>query len=318
MNNTLFQFLTNSKSIIAIATALSLSGCLEESESNQLHKESDLKIQTYLENNNIEATQSDNGLYYETLIANESGQKPKVGEVMKVKYEMQTLEGKLLESHTADSALVKFDGNAVIPVGFSYGIDVMRKGEKIRCYIPSYLAYNTVSGKDAFGANANFILDIELLDITTEEQVNKDQIDIIEDYLKDDQNLASITPTPSGLYFRTLEEGDGDEAKTYHIATLHYKRKYLDGTLIQETEADKPLEVNLGTNQLVIGFREGVLKMKEGEKALMIMPSEIAFGSSVKIIPESVREELWQEGYIYSLVDAYQIVQYEVELIDQK
>lgn len=318
MNKTLFHFFTNSKSVImTLPLVFVLTSCFEESQSDQQQKESDLKIQTYIKTNNTGAKQADNGLFYEMMVANEDGQKPKVGEVMKVKYSMQTLEGKLLESHMDDSTLVRFDANSVIPLGFNYGIDIMRKGEKIRCYIPSYLAYNTFSGKDSFGPNANFILDIELIDIVTDEKVNQDQIDMIENYLES-EGLGEITPTPSGLYFKTLEHGEGLEAKTYHTASIHYKRKYLDGTLIQETEEDKPLVVSLGTNQLVKGFREGVLKMKEGEKALLIMPSNIAFGSSLKVIPSSVREELWQEGYISSLVDAYEIVQYEVELVEVK
>ncbi|MDW3210422.1 MAG: FKBP-type peptidyl-prolyl cis-trans isomerase [Reichenbachiella sp.] len=313
MKNYKFQVLSNIN-ILVVGMVL-LSSCFEESEYEKQQKESDLQIKTYLQNNNIEAQKADNGIYYKMLTTNESGTSPKPGEVMMVKYEMKTLDGYIVEQFTADSSLIRYGNSGVIPIGFNYGIDVMHTGEKIRAFIPSYLAYNSFAGKDEFGPNTNFILDIELLDISTEDKIYKTQIDQIEAYITQ-EGLGDITPTTSGLYFSSLEPGDGEEAKTYHIATLHYTRKYLDGSIIQETEENDPLVVSLGTNQLVKGFREGVLKMREGEKALLIMPSELAFGASVKVIPASVREELYQSGHISSLVDAYQIVQYEVELLE--
>ena len=294
-----------------------LSSCFPESEAEKQRAESDLKISKYLSENNINAQESEFGIYYQHLTSNENGQKPKFGEVLKVKYEISTLEGKVLESYTTDSTLLRFDNYSVLPSGFNYGVDIMRKGDRIRCYIPSYLAYNNYAPVDQFGPDTNFILDIELVDITTEDEVYKNHIDEIEKYI-DTEGLGEILPSFSGLYFISLEDGNGEEAKTYHTATLHYKRKYLDGTLIQETEANKPLTVALNTNQLVEGFREGILKMKEGQKALLIMPSKIAFGSSIKVVPSTIRKELWEDGYIGSLVDAYRIVQYEVELLELK
>lgn len=314
--NTKNKFYQQTMAILALFV-LSLSGCIEESDYEKQQKQSDQEIKAYLESNNIQAEKSSNGVYYESITSNPDGDVPKVGDVMKVKYELRTLDGKLLESHLTDSSLLRFSSSAVIPSGVSYGLDIIKEGEKIRCYLPSYLAYNSYSVQDEFGPNSNFILDIELTATATEDDIHKKQIDEIEAYIVT-EGLGDITPTTSGLYFKSLEAGTGDEAKTYHTATLHYSRKTLDGTVIQETEADSPLIVNLNTNQLVPGFREGVLKMKVGEKALLILPSDIGFGSSVKVIPNTIREELWESGLISSLVEPYTIVMYEVELLDVK
>lgn len=303
-----------------LATSLFLTtGCLEESEFEKQMKESDLKIQNYLKTNKENAKQADNGIYYKMLKQNGSGQRPEPGEVMSVKYEIWTLSGKLLESKTEEPTLLKFGWNHIIPNGFNHGLDIIRKGEKIRCFLPSYLAYNSYQGQDLFGPNTNFIIEIELIDILSEEEVFKQEIDKIEEFVKQGQ-LQGVTTTSSGLYFKSYksEPLNSDKAKIYHTAKIHYERKYLDGTLIQKTEDDKPLTVRLDTRQLVDGFREGILKMQEGEKALLIMPSEIAFGASVKVIPEAIRKDLWEDGYIGSLVDAYSPVYYEVELVELK
>lgn len=314
MRNAKFGHLIDKKILLsALAIVLICAGCEKESTLEKQQEASDLEIKTFITANNIPAEQSSHGLYYQLLIKNESGQKPKVGEVMAVKYEIQTLNGEVLESHMEDSTLMRFGWNYVIPNGFNYGLDIMRKGEKIRIYLPAYAAYDSYNAKSQFGPYTNFIVDIELIEIFTEEEIYEKQIDQIEDYLA---TVATdqIVPSTSGLYYQTLVAGDGSEAKTYHTASIHYQRRYLDGTVIQETEEDKPLVVKLDRNQLVPGFREGVLKMREGEKALLVMPSEIAFGASIKVIPSTLREELWQNGYIGSLVDAYEAVIYEVEL----
>ncbi|MEO9967183.1 MAG: FKBP-type peptidyl-prolyl cis-trans isomerase [Reichenbachiella sp.] len=291
--------------------------CEQESEFEKQQKESDNQIQNYLKLNNISAQQADNGIYYELLTENEKGRIPKTGEVMAVKYEIRTLDQKLLESHTSDSTLLKFGWNYIIPGGFNYGLDIMRKGEKIRIYVPSYLAYNSYSSGRLFPSFSNFILEIELVEIYTEDEVFEHQIDQIEAYI-DTQEISNLTPTTSGLYFKPLNASGGVQAKTYHSVEFHFKRKYLDGTLIQQTEDDKPLTARLDSNQLVDGLREGLLKMSVGGKALLIMPSEIAFGPSVKVIPSEVRHDLWEDGFIGSLVDAYSIVVYEVEIVDLK
>lgn len=290
-------------------------GCEPESEFEKQQAASDLEIENFIKNNGINAKVSEHGLYYEALIENESGQIPKGGEVLAIKYEIRTLGGKLLESSTEDSTLVRFGWNYVLPNGLVYGFDVLKKGEKIRFYLPSYLAYQSYSSKDMFGPNTNFVMDLELVDIMTEDDIYETQIDQIEQHIE--ANLtAGMSSSGSGLYFQTLEAGKGIEANSGHVAKLHYKRTYLNGTLIQATDEDKPLSVDLNSNQLVKGFKEGVLKMKEGEKALLIMPADIAFGASIKVIPSTLRHELWEGGYVGSLVDPYEIVVYEVELLE--
>ncbi|MEP4092263.1 FKBP-type peptidyl-prolyl cis-trans isomerase [Reichenbachiella sp.] len=316
MNNYSFEYL-NKKILLLIAatSTLFLVRCTPESEFEKLQQASDIRIETYLSENGINAIQSDHGLYYEMLTKNQTGQIPKVGEVLAIKYEIKTLDGKLLESKNEDSTLLRFGWNYILPNGLNYGFDTIKKGEKIRLYLPSYLAYHAYGNADQFVPNTNFIVDLELVDISTEAQIYARQLDQIRDHIT--ANISKeITSTDSGLFFQSLEPGDGAEAATNHTAKIHYKRTYLDGTLIQQTEEDKPLTVRLDTDQLVKGFKEGVLKMREGEKALLIMPADIGFGASVKVIPGTIRQELWEEGYIGSLVDSYKIVVYEVELIE--
>lgn len=289
-------------------------GCLEESDYEKQIDSNNKAIENYLKQNNINAEQSSYGMYYEVLSEGNSQEAPAAGEVVLVSYDIYTLSGQLLETHEAPVPF-KFNWNSVIPTGINYGLDVMKKGDVIRMYLPAHAAYDSYSpDNNSFAAYTNFIVEMELVDIKTEEDILEEEMSEIESYIE--ANSLEPTSTSSGLYYETLEEGDGDSPETYNIVKLHFTRSYLDGTVIAQTGADDPLVVRLNQNALVEGFHEGVMKMKEGEKARLIMPSELAFGGSVQVIPQYLRQELYENGYISTNVKPYSPVIYEVELLE--
>jgi hypothetical protein len=55
--------------------------------------------------------------------------------------------------------------------------------------------------------------------------------------------------------------------------------------------------------------------MREGGKALLIMPSKMAFGKSVQVIPQKLREDWVEDESIQPLAKPYTSVMYEVELL---
>ncbi|MBU2913139.1 FKBP-type peptidyl-prolyl cis-trans isomerase [Reichenbachiella agariperforans] len=303
--------------VIVILTTL-VTGCLEESDFEKQQKQSDKEISNYLKENNINTETSSFGIHYEKLVSEPNGEAPASGDVMYVKYVIVTLDGDTLESVQDEAVPFKFNWNSVLPQGMNYGIDILKTGEKARFYLPSYTSYNSYSPSDnSFRAYTNFIVEMELVATMDETDVQNAEIDTIEDYIAS-EGFEDVIPSSSGLYYKTLTPGEGESPKSYNQVKLHYKRSYLDGTVIQETEADKPLTVQMNTNQLVKGFEQGVLQMKKGEKALLIMPSNLAFGSSVQIMPSNLREELFEYGHITTNVKPYAPVMYEVELLEIK
>lgn len=293
-----------------------LSACLEDSDFEKQQKASDLAIREYLDDNNITAIKSADGLYYEVLTSNPTGATPEIGDIMIINYEVRTLGGDSLESSAGDTTKFKFNSGRIIPNGVNYGIDIMKVGERLRLYVPSYLAYGAyIPNERQFDAHENFIVDVELLDTMTEDRQFLDEVDSIESYIAT-QQLTDVVKTSSGLFFKQIEAGSGSEVRSFNQVSLHYTRKYLDGTVIQSTSENSPLSAFVSSGQLVEGFAEGVLRMHEGEKALLIMPSSLAFGPSVQVIPEYLRTELYDNGIITNLVRPYAPVIYEVELLE--
>ncbi len=87
--------------------------------------------------------------------------------------------------------------------------------------------------------------------------------------------------TESGLKIVILENGngskptDGDKCKIELVASL------LDGTLIESTyDAGMPFKFNLGDINVIPGLHEALRMLNVGDKAVIIIPSHLAFGDN--------------------------------------
>lgn len=294
-------------------------GCLDtpESDFDREVREADEFIQTYLETNGIEAQRHSSGVYIEVLEENENGRQIVRDHVVGIVYEMTHLEGDyLVDAHDDASNPLYFSYsydrgyNAIHPAGLNYTINTMRLGEKFRFYIPSYQAYSNYSHEDFFDEYSHFIMDVEVVDLKTEEEIYELELHEIADYIENhDRNAESY---PNGLYHIVMEEGDGESPVSSSQVELFFTRKYLDGSVI---EADS-IQVNMNAGQFVRGFENGLLLMKEGETAELVMPSRQAFGKSVQVLPQEMREDLVEDSRGIPLTKPFSPVVYEVELLN--
>lgn len=99
-----------------------------------------------------------------------------------------------------------------------------------------------------------------------------------------------IQPTASGLYYLRLSPGNGKKVAKGDTLTVDYEGKFLNGKFFDSTiRRNESFQFVYGTEwQVVKGLEEGIGLMEEGEKALFILPSDLAFGtegSSTGIIP---------------------------------
>lgn len=83
--------------------------------------------------------------------------------------------------------------------------------------------------------------------------------------------------------------------------TVNYTGRLADGSVFDSslTEGREPLKATLGQGSLIPGFEKGLLGMKEGDKKVVEIPSEEAYGSTredlvVEVpkdrVPETVSE----------------------------
>lgn len=84
--------------------------------------------------------------------------------------------------------------------------------------------------------------------------------------------------TGSGLQYYIYEKGVGEMPKIGSVVDVEYSIKMLDGTLCYKTEKDEVIEVVIDHSQVETGVQEGLKKMKQGDRAKMIIPSHLAHG----------------------------------------
>ena len=145
----------------------------------------------------------------------------------------------------------------------------------------------------------------------TEEEYYKmreDQVAALQQKSKDDfaaylvENGVTAQPLESGLVYVCTKPGKGRKPAEKQMVKVHYTGKLLDGTVFDSSiERGEPIEFQLGTHQVIAGWDEGIALMSKGEKGILYIPYELAYGAR-------------QNGPI----PAYSNLVFEVELVDFK
>ena len=88
---------------------------------------------------------------------------------------------------------------------------------------------------------------------------------------------AGATKLPSGLVYKTLTPGNGPSPSATDKVKVNYEGRLTNGTVFDSSyKRGQPAE--FGLNQVIKCWTEGVQKMKVGEKARLVCPSDIAYG----------------------------------------
>jgi hypothetical protein len=100
---------------------------------------------------------------------------------------------------------------------------------------------------------------------------------------------STSEPVPEELIIEDLEVGDGEEATDGAILTVHYVGMYEDGRLLdtsysQDGGESEPFQFVLGARQVIQGWEEGVLGMREGGRRRLTIPPRMAYGGQENLI----------------------------------
>ncbi len=219
------------------------------------------------------------GVRYVITKANPTGKTAAAGDEMEFIYAVSSLSGVMIDSTKKDSSsFFQYGLNKVIP-GLEIGFGKMREGEKAILLIPSYAAFgDRVVG--VLPANSPVRYDVTLKAVRSEDAQ-------IEDYIVR-KKLMSVDKQPTGLRIsKTVSVSAGAALTDGQKVTVRYSGKLLRTGNVFDNNSGNTYDVTLGRNQVVPGFEAGIKALKVGEKATIIFPSSLGYGSTgyLSILP---------------------------------
>ena len=88
-------------------------------------------------------------------------------------------------------------------------------------------------------------------------------------------NIATMTKTTAGDYYRDLKVGDGPEVAGIPSVIISYQTYLKDGTLVASVSSATVL---LGS--LIPGLKDAMQGMRPGGERLIVVPSAMAYGNA--------------------------------------
>ena len=85
---------------------------------------------------------------------------------------------------------------------------------------------------------------------------------------------AGYQKTPSGIVYKVITEGKGENFTDKDVVMVNYVGKHIDGKEFDSSKEPVPFQ----TSQVVPGFAEMIKLMKPGMKVEVIIPGDLAYG----------------------------------------
>lgn len=98
--------------------------------------------------------------------------------------------------------------------------------------------------------------------------------------LKKKHGDKEVVTTGSGLKYIVLASGSGDAPKKGTTIKAHYTGTFLDGKKFDSSvDRGQPIEFPVGVGRVIPGWDEALASMTKGEKRILFIPSDLAYGS---------------------------------------
>jgi len=267
--------------------------------SDAMQKNEKMTLTKFLADNKITTAPQPSGLYY---IEQTEGKGIKIDSGCQVVYNVKItmLNGKQVFSQ--DSMKFVY-GKRPDMSGFLEGVKLMKKGGKARLILPSQIAFGE-RGYREIPPYTTIIYDVQILDVKSKaeyakieaadkkkQEADKKKQDakkaeskkaepgLLQKYLK--ENKITAKPTASGLYYIEKAKGTGPQIHAGSKISVQYTGTLLNGKKFDSSRdhGGKPLDVEVGKGNVIKGWDEGLLHMSKGGKAILIIPSSIAYGA---------------------------------------
>ncbi len=149
---------------------------------------------------------------------------------------------------------------------------------------------SAAAGKEAPMSETEYEEMIALVQENAYQDLSQTNLKEAEDFLSVNQKNEQIFSIEEGkLQYEVIEEGmtDASEVQETDSPLIHYTGKYLDGSIFGSSK-DSGNPISLSLQQTIPGFNKGIVGMKKGEKRVLYIHPDLAYGTTGQLPPNSL------------------------------
>jgi FKBP-type peptidyl-prolyl cis-trans isomerase FklB len=181
-------------------------------------------------------------------------------------------------------------------VGYQVGGDFKRQGIEIDGEMLLKGIQDALAGNEPLMTTEEIrttLVDLQKKATAAQETKNREEAEnnrlIGKAFLAENGKKEGVVTLPSGLQYKVIKEGSGRMPVEKDTVTVHYRGVLIDGTEFDSSHS-RNQTATFQANQVIAGWKEALLLMKEGSKWQLFIPSELAYGEAgagSKIRPNS-------------------------------
>jgi FKBP-type peptidyl-prolyl cis-trans isomerase len=169
--------------------------------------------------------------------------------------------------------------NLAIQISGSVNLSQLLDEEELDVALEAFCAHlkgtSTADSREVlttYGPTLNKILSERTENIM--DRIKEEGEDFIKNFLECNEEA---TKTDSGMVYYEMKEGDGAQPSLQSTVEVHYHGTLIDGTVF-DSSVDRGQTISFPLGGVIKGWQEGLQLMKEGGKATLVIPSDLAYG----------------------------------------
>ena len=165
-------------------------------------------------------------------------------------------------------------GKNMETMGFKFDVNLVVKGLQ-----------DAADGKSAPLTEAECVQAISAIQETAFKQHAKTNLEKAIQFLAKNKKQKGVVALEEGkLQYKIEKKGDGQEVGPHFTPLIRYVGKYLDGSVFGSSKEDEVIALD----EAIPGFSKGMLGMKEGEKRVLYIHPDLAYGTAGYLPPNSL------------------------------
>lgn len=228
------------------------------------------------------------GFQYAFIDRSETGLSPRIGDVVTMKISITAPNDSVLKKTDYFRVQVqksKFKG------GIDNALQFMHEGDSMAFLIDALKYYRHYEKKNVpqYLKQGDLLrFNIRMVDVKSIKQVEKErtlrlisgekrEVIALKKFLE--RTAINDSADVNKIFTKTLRKGAGRKPVMGNKVSVHYFGYFVDGSSFDNSyQRGKPFDFQLGAGQVIPGLEKGVMKMKVGEKATIVIPSPLAYG----------------------------------------